>query len=92
MPAALAVALILLGLALLAWLIWRLRSQAIELRRLRQTEARLAMALDASEAALWEWHIGEQRMVLSPRYFEQLGYPPGDHEATMERWRELLHF
>jgi len=79
------------GLSGLAWLLWRLRAQGRELQRLRQTEARLAMALDASDAALWEWYIAEQRMVLSPRYFEQLGYPPGDHEGSAERWRQMLH-
>ncbi|MDN3922399.1 PAS domain S-box protein [Roseateles violae] len=91
MTAASILALIAAGLLPLGLLLWFWLRQRAELQRLRQREARLAMALDASEAALWEWHIAEQRMVLSERYFEQLGYPPGDHEATIERWRALLH-
>ena len=61
------------------------------LRRLRHSEARLQLALEASGAALWEWRIDQRQMRLSDSYFAQLGYAPGAHEATFETWRKLLH-
>ena len=83
-----AVLAFLLALSLLGGLCgyqWR------QLRRLRLGEARLDQALQASDAALWEWHIDEQRMVLSERYFRQLGYPPDAYPASTETWRRMLH-
>lgn len=84
-----------LGMALLIALLFTHRRDLQRLRKaLRERElgeARLDMALDASGAAQWEWHIPEKRIALSDRYYEQLGYPPGAFEATQEQWRMLLH-
>lgn len=77
-------ALVLVLGALACW-------QGLQLWRLRRSEARLDLALEASDAALWEWRIDERYMRLSERYFAQLGYPPGAHEASFETWRALLH-
>jgi PAS domain S-box-containing protein len=54
-------------------------------------EQRLELALEASGAALWEWHVGERRIKFSDNFFEQLGYPPDHLDGTQESWRALLH-
>jgi len=61
------------------------------LRARQFSEERLEMALEASDAALWEWHIAEKRFWLSDRYFRQLGYEPHAFEAQVDVWRGLVH-
>ena len=63
--------------------------RALHEREASQTQVELA--LEASGAAQWEWRIGEQRMVLSERFFRQLDYAPGAFPATFEQWRSMLH-
>ena len=82
--------LVLVAAVLLAW--WR------DGRRLRQAlrahaegEERLAMVLEASNAAQWECNITERVFWLSDRYYRQLGYEPGAFPARISAWRVLVH-
>jgi PAS domain S-box-containing protein len=63
--------------------------QAQQQRQLSETH--LALALQASGASIWEWHVAEQRMVLNQGFYEQLGYAPWAFEASFEQWRSMLH-
>jgi PAS domain S-box-containing protein len=67
----------------------RALQQALHERELG--EQRLELALEASGAALWEWHVAERRITFSDNFFEQLAYPPGHMDGTQENWRSLLH-
>ena len=42
---------------------------------LRESEARLAFALDAAEGGVWDWDLASDTWQASGRYFLQLGYP-----------------
>ncbi|MDY0747898.1 PAS domain-containing protein [Paucibacter sp. R3-3] len=82
--------LVLVAAVLLAW--WR------DGRRLRQAlrahaegEQRLAMVLEASNAAQWECDIPQRVFWLSDRYYRQLGYEPGAFPPRISAWRALVH-
>jgi PAS domain S-box-containing protein len=53
---------------------------------LAQAHERLALALDASPDALWDWDLETQDMDLSPRWFEMIGAAPGSLPGTYETW------
>lgn len=58
---------------------------------LRLSEERLALALEASSDGLWDWNFQTGEVYFSPRYFDMLGYDPGDLELSVTGWEKLLH-
>jgi PAS domain S-box-containing protein len=58
---------------------------------LRESEGRLALALDAAEEGLWDWDISTGRAYFSPRYYTMLGYTSGEFPGSYEAWKSLLH-
>ena len=58
---------------------------------LRQSEERLALALEASSDGLWDWNFATGEVYFSPRYLGMLGYEPGDLELNIAGWEKLLH-
>ena len=84
-----------LGLGLLLDLVLAHRRNMLALRQALHerelSQAQLELALEASGAAQWEWQIEAQLMVLSDRFYRQLGYQPGAFEATVVQWRAMLH-
>ena len=58
---------------------------------LRQGEARLRMAVEASNTGLWDWDLCSNQVYYSPEWKAQIGYE--DHEITddFSEWRDRLH-
>ena len=65
------------------------RKQAEE--ALRESEERLAMAMDATNDALFDWDIEKETAYHSPRYSTMLGFEAGELSATLDGWEPLLH-
>lgn len=59
--------------------------------RLRESEARFAAAVRATNDGVWEWHIREQRVYFSARWKAILGFAPPEGPATIDEWRALVH-
>jgi PAS domain S-box-containing protein len=58
---------------------------------MRLSEERLAMALDATSDALWDWDLVNNHVHFSPRYATMLGYAPDELPHALDTWEELLH-
>ena len=58
---------------------------------LRGSEERLNYALEATAEGVWDWDIVTGKLFSSQRCFDQVGYAPGEIEATFEAWSALTH-
>jgi diguanylate cyclase (GGDEF)-like protein/PAS domain S-box-containing protein len=56
-----------------------------------QREERLALAMDSSREALWDWDLRSQSIFFSARYCEILGCSPADFELSRQAWSARLH-
>ncbi|WP_449410895.1 putative bifunctional diguanylate cyclase/phosphodiesterase [Methylobacterium komagatae] len=56
-----------------------------------QSEARLALALDAGSDGLWDSDLVSGEAWCSARWWEVLGYTPGELEPHARTWRMLVH-
>ncbi|TCO81497.1 PAS domain S-box-containing protein [Plasticicumulans lactativorans] len=65
------------------------RRQAAE--ALRESEARLKMALVASHMGVWEWDIPADRVYWSPECYEIFGVDAAGFDADLAAFRRLLH-
>ncbi|MBT7713449.1 MAG: PAS domain-containing protein [Deltaproteobacteria bacterium] len=52
---------------------------------------RLEMAVEASEAGIWDWNIMDGSVVFSDRWVTMLGYEPDEIENHVSSWEKLLH-
>ena len=84
---ALAAVLALLIVAACACVWWVER----RLRVVRASEERLALALRASNDGAWDWNVRTGEAHYSPRWWEMLGYAPGELAADAQLWRRLMH-
>jgi len=58
---------------------------------LRYSEERYALAMDAVEEGLWDWHLISDKLHCNPAYFTMLGYQPKDGIPTWQGFRRLVH-
>ncbi|MBU4525482.1 MAG: PAS domain S-box protein [Desulfomicrobium sp.] len=58
---------------------------------MRQSEERLALALEVTTDGLWDWDCVSGSAYFSPHYYAMLGYKPGEFEASYASWRSLVH-
>ena len=58
---------------------------------LRQSEARLALALEAASDGVWDWRVDTGEAYLSPKYYEMSGYSPGSVTPNLEFFESLIH-
>jgi PAS domain S-box-containing protein len=58
---------------------------------MRQSEERLALALEVTNDGLWDWDCVSGSTYFSPHYYAMLGYEPGEFEANYATWRSLIH-
>jgi PAS domain S-box-containing protein len=59
--------------------------------RLRESEERLQLALEAANDGLFDWNLQTGKAYFSPRYYTMLGYEPYEMPASSETWMSLLH-
>jgi PAS domain S-box-containing protein len=60
-------------------------------RALRQSEARLALALEAGRMGAWEWIIPADRVTWSPTFDSIHGRPVGAHENSIADFTRDIH-
>jgi PAS domain S-box-containing protein len=65
------------------------RKQAEE--ALRQSEARLRLALSSAHAGTWDWDIREDKLFWSNDSYELLGLNPEECEASPQLWLKQVH-
>ncbi|MDZ8223524.1 PAS domain S-box protein [Nostoc sp. ChiVER01] len=65
------------------------RKQAEE--KLRESEERLQLALEASGDGLWDWNILTGEVYYSPRYLEMLGYSFDELPQNFSTCKRLVH-
>ncbi|MDP2559611.1 response regulator [Psychrobium sp. 1_MG-2023] len=59
--------------------------------KLRRSEERYSLAMDAVEEGLWDWHINTDELHCNPAYFTMLGYKPSDVLPSWHGFRRLVH-
>ncbi len=55
------------------------------------TKARLSVALQATQVAIWDWDIKHDRWYASREYYTGLGYPPETGRGDRGVWLERVH-
>ncbi|WP_435275824.1 PAS domain S-box protein [Psychrobium sp. nBUS_13] len=59
--------------------------------KLRHSEERYSLAMDAVEEGLWDWHINTDALHCNSAYFTMLGYQPSEELPSWEGFRRLVH-
>jgi len=59
--------------------------------RLRQSEERFALALEATSECVWDWNIASGEMYFNPHWFRVLGFNPSEVEPSVRFWDSLVH-
>jgi len=65
------------------------RKQADE--ALRESEARLRLALEAANSGTWEWNLQTNENIWSEELWKLYGLEPYSCEASYEAWRQTIH-
>jgi diguanylate cyclase (GGDEF)-like protein/PAS domain S-box-containing protein len=60
-------------------------------RRLLKSEERLRLMLEGSSDAPWDWDLVSGETYYSERWWQMLGYRPGELRLDRATWRRLLH-
>lgn len=58
---------------------------------LRKSEERLALALQATQDAVWDWDLQADTLYYSPRWWRMLGYEPQEEYVNVDRWSAYVH-
>ncbi|NRA82689.1 MAG: response regulator, partial [Gammaproteobacteria bacterium] len=59
--------------------------------KLRRSEERYYLAMDAVEEGLWDWYIDSDALHCNPAYFTMLGYQPSKVLPSWQGFRNLVH-
>ncbi|GGR92364.1 sensor domain-containing protein [Deinococcus sedimenti] len=60
-------------------------------QRLQAVQDQLQLALDGSQATLWDWWAQERRIQFSAGWLERFGYAPQDVGTLQDDWVALIH-
>ena len=60
-------------------------------RTAKLSKARLSVALQATQIAIWDWDIKRDRWYASRVYYTGLGYPPQRNRGDRDVWMERVH-
>lgn len=60
-------------------------------RLLAESEARLKMAIENTEAGLWDWNITTGAVYFNDSWYRMLGYDREDVEPSVKAWEKLVH-
>ncbi|MET0552606.1 MAG: EAL domain-containing protein [Vicinamibacteria bacterium] len=58
---------------------------------LRDSEERYALAVRGTNDGIWDWSIKEQKLYLSPRWKQMLGYGEWDLTESPDEWFSRVH-
>jgi len=58
---------------------------------LRESESRLELAIHGANLGMWDWDIPTGHVTLSDRWYQMLGYEPGELAHDFTTWDSLLH-
>lgn len=58
---------------------------------IKDQEDRLALAMKATQAAIWDWYPLTGDAFFSDEWFVILGYDPGEVEPSFQGWADLTH-
>ncbi len=61
------------------------------IRKLRLSESRLKLALEATQAVLWDWDMISGEVYYSPNLLKILGYDPANAVDSGSFWKETTH-
>ena len=64
--------------------------QRIE-QQYRETRERLDLAMQNTDAGLWDWDLAKGTIVLGEHWRQILGYAPGEGSAEFESWLPRVH-
>jgi PAS domain S-box-containing protein len=59
--------------------------------RLKESQAQLQLAIQASNVGFWDWHLPTNRIYFSPEWKKQLGYEEQELPNRFEEWENRLH-
>ncbi|MFM1989835.1 MAG: hypothetical protein RJA99_2792 [Pseudomonadota bacterium] len=59
--------------------------------QLRESEQRLAMALEAGQLGFWDWDLASGRVHYGGRWAAMLGQAPDEIAPSVDAWRERVH-
>ena len=60
--------------------------------RLKESEARLKLALEASNVGIWDWNLREDKVFVDEQLEKNLGYESGEiNYLSREDWGEIIH-
>jgi PAS domain S-box-containing protein len=59
--------------------------------KLRESEKRLSLAMDASKQGYWDWDFKTDSLFVSPHYKEMLGHDKEDSLEWKEIWMDVIH-
>lgn len=69
--------------------------KALELRspqEVKDIKERLELAIAGTNDGIWDWYnIEKEEEYWSPRFYEILGYVPGEIKASVSRFKAMLH-
>ncbi len=60
-------------------------------QRLKASEKRLRLTLEATQIGIFDWDIVNDRWYASPQYYTMLGYEPKEGEGDRKEWLERVH-
>jgi PAS domain S-box-containing protein len=60
-------------------------------KRVRESEERLRLAMEATNDGVWDWEISTGETYYSPGYFLMLGLEPGEYPEHFRSWLDLIH-
>jgi len=81
-----------LALALLAMIFFMRHQVNIRTRQLKENEQRLAMALQGTNAGLWDWDMKTNTLTTNRIWSELIGYDPEElMPFTIDTWERLTH-
>jgi PAS domain S-box-containing protein len=58
---------------------------------LRESEERLRVTLEATQIAIWDWDLKNDKWYTSPQYYTMLGYEPENGESDRNIWLNRVH-
>jgi PAS domain S-box-containing protein len=58
---------------------------------LQENERLLTTALESSDAGLWDWSVGNDRIFFSASYYIMLGYAPFERPEASDAWIDYIH-